>query len=173
MPKEIPPQKPQVPIPQTKEEAQSLLEKIAECEAMKKSLDAILEASLTSVRSAQAPAIKTMADIIEAQRSALEAWAWKNQKGEFSESRSLKWTHGVIGFRWNPEKLVIVGRAKAEMILDKVRKLLPFYIRTKEEVNREQLLADAKTGLVGAVDLASVNLCLVKDEVFFCDAGKS
>jgi phage host-nuclease inhibitor protein Gam len=163
-------EKPVVAIPADKAAAEALAASIVETEAKEKALRLEMNAKLDEVRADYDKKISEQINLTMAMRSALESWGWQNQKQEFSEPRSQVWSRGVIGFRRGQKKLATMSKITWDMVLQKIKTAMPRYIRTKEEVDREKLLADVKTGVVPALDLSAVGLKIVEDDAFYFEA---
>lgn len=66
----------------------------------------------------------------------------ENQSELFAKRKSLEMTHGVIGFRTGQPKCKTARGTTWADALELVKDRLPNYIRTKEEVDKDRLLAD-------------------------------
>lgn len=92
-----------------------------------------------------------------------------NNKHEFEKQRSKDFTHGVIGFTFNPPKVAQLNKkysVKTSIELLK-RFFKDLYIRSKEEINKELLLADYASKKINDTKLAAVGLKVDQDETFY------
>jgi phage host-nuclease inhibitor protein Gam len=91
----------------------------------------------------------------------MQAWAEYNPD-RFADKKSLDFTHGTIGFRTGMPKLSLLRGFKWPAVLQLVKQNLPAYVRVKEDVDKERMLADRN-----AIDLKRVGVCVEQDETFF------
>ena len=95
----------------------------------------------------------------------LQTFAQENPD-KFLERKSLELTHGVIGYRTGTHKLDKLKGFTWEMVKANVAKYLPDFIRVKEELNKEQLIAKREEKDV--VKLADkCGYAFVQDESFY------
>jgi len=80
----------------------------------------------------------------------------------FADKKSIETTHGVFGFRTGMPKLSTRKGFKWPAVLELVKEKMKKYIRSKEELDKEALLADR-----AAIDLKSVGLEVTQDETFY------
>jgi phage host-nuclease inhibitor protein Gam len=101
---------------------------------------------------------------------ALRAYAEANP-GSFPKGRkSITLTSGTIGFRTGTPKLALLSRAfNWDSVLQILRNLgNAAWIRTKEEVNKEQILADHSAG-ISSDTLKRYGLKVTQEETFFAE----
>lgn len=101
----------------------------------------------------------------------IEAFCKKN-KDTFDSPRSLINTHGKIGFRTNPPKVVQLNKKwKVESTLAFIKELFggKKYLRTKPEIDKEAILADYAKEKINDSDLAGVGLRVDQEETFFIE----
>lgn len=158
-----------VPIPSTLEAAEKLLGKIAAGDSELRQLAAAMTTALAAVLSEHEPGITAQKKFIDAQRDALEQWAWTAQREEFAEKRSMDLLHGTIGFRWAKPKLATLARITWDKALEKIKALRPEFVRVKEEVNKELILQQAADELINAGGLSAMGLKVVQEESFYID----
>ena len=88
------------------------------------------------------------------------------------EGRQMIKSNGVdYGFRKGKVRLALLDGQTEETVLEAVKENLPGYIRVKEEIAKDKLLADKDT--ITDKDLASAGLCLTQDEAFFIKVVES
>ncbi|MHC1736867.1 MAG: host-nuclease inhibitor Gam family protein [Ignavibacteriaceae bacterium] len=100
----------------------------------------------------------------------IEGWSIKN-KLMFLKTRSIEFPIGKIGFRTNPPKVVLLNKKynlKTAMELMK-RVFDGKYVRSKEEIDKESILADYSGKKLIDETLAAVGLRVDQDETFFAD----
>ncbi|MDP4176289.1 MAG: host-nuclease inhibitor Gam family protein [Bacteroidota bacterium] len=115
-------------------------------------------------------------ETIDAQREVdnlttdVEAYCIKN-KTDFEKSRSRVLGFGTVGFRNNPPKVTTLNRKyNLKTSLELVKRLFKKkYVRTKEELDKEAILADYAAKTLDDKKLAGVGLKIDQDETFFCE----
>lgn len=92
-------------------------------------------------------------------------------KGDFTKQRSNPLPHGVIGFRNNPPKVVQLSKKwTVKSSLEFLKKLFNGkYVRTKDEMNKDQILGDYAAGIVDDSKLAAAGIRIDNDETFFIE----
>lgn len=111
--------------------------------------------------------IRSEADLI---RSDIKAFCIKN-KFEFEKQRTIDFNVGSVGFRTNPPKVTLLNRKynlKTALELTK-RIFTGAYIRVKEEIDKESILADYSQKKITDEKLAGVGLKIDQDESFSID----
>jgi phage host-nuclease inhibitor protein Gam len=94
-------------------------------------------------------------------------WAEANPR-EFGEGRSIQTVHGALGWRLGGPSL----RTLTGWTWDRVKETLKAanaagYLRVKEEVNKQNLLADRDA--IGAEKLREIGVRVVQEESFFVE----
>lgn len=78
---------------------------------------------------------------------ALETWAGKNRRKEFGESKTLELRHVMLEFKLTPRGVRFLEGWTAAKCLEKLRKMgdeFAQYIRVKEDLDKQRILADSK-----------------------------
>lgn len=93
------------------------------------------------------------------------------QKHEFEKTRSKDLVHGTVGFRYNPPKVVLLNRKyNINTAIELLKRLFAdLYVRRKEEINKEAILADYAGKKVNDEQLAGAGLKVDQGEEFFYD----
>ncbi|MCX7009660.1 MAG: host-nuclease inhibitor Gam family protein [Kiritimatiellaeota bacterium] len=102
---------------------------------------------------------------LEAKLVLAKDWSERNPE-EFGARKSIDMTHGTVGFRTGQPKLKTLAGWTWERVKDTLGLILPDYIRTKAEVDKERLLADREAL---ADVLRKVGVRVEQDESFFVD----
>lgn len=151
-------------IPATREEAETLLGSLAKLKHQEASLKAEMDTRLLAVRKVYEDRLAALNDAVENMRQDLEAWAVSN-RSEFAGRQSLQMIHGTIGWRVNPPSLTplrgFTWASCIQRLLDLERME---HIRTKQEVNKESLLAVRDTE-----DLSRFGLKVEQKEPFYVE----
>lgn len=92
-------------------------------------------------------------------------------KSEFLKQRTRNLIHGTIGFRTNPPKVNQLNKKfTVKTTIEFLKKLFNGkYLRMKEEIDKEKVLADYAAESIDDSQLASVGLRVDQDETFFCE----
>lgn len=103
----------------------------------------------------------------------LEAWALANP-AEFGKAKSIEFLAGRIGFRTGTPKLALLGRQwNWDKVLAAIQKFGFQFIRTKEEVDKEAILAfyaaQADKPQVEAKVLSPIGCKVTQGESFFVE----
>lgn len=94
-----------------------------------------------------------------------------SNKFEFIKQRSKSFIAGVLGFRTNPPRVQLLNRKyNLKTALELIRKIFKGkYVRSKEEINKDEILVDYSSGTITDDKLASVGLKIDQDETFFVE----
>lgn len=95
----------------------------------------------------------------------LQAYATENQPELFSKKKSLDMAHGTIGFRTGTPKLKTLKGFTWASALTLVKKYIPGYVRTSEEIAKDKLLADRELEAVEFMESE-----ITKKRIPMCDA---
>lgn len=120
-----------------------------------------MNSKITAVKEKYEPKVNGINEEKEEAYEVLEAFA-KEKPELFEGKKSIEFTHGIMGFRTGMPKLSPRRGFKWPAVLEMVKDKLADYIRIKEDVNKEKLLADRSQ-----LDLKSVGLEVTQDEDFY------
>ena len=164
------PKSPQSAAVKTRAQMEALIREIAALKLGEKLLAASLDAELQSVRDNYETRLAPLAQSLAEKTERARAWAESNP-GEFAGRRSIEFAHGVAGFRTGAPKLKTVLRWKWDGVLEALRgaRWGKTYLRVKEEINKEQIIADFGAGILGATDLRKAGAQVVQEESFFVE----
>lgn len=110
----------------------------------------------------------------------LQGYAVENKERLFSKKKSLDMTHGTIGFRTGTPKLKTLKGFTWAAALELVKRKLPGYVRTTDDIAKDKLLADRDLDAVvvgtAAEDAVSMpeamkacGIQVVQDETFYVE----
>lgn len=161
-------------IPQPKpirsyDDADQTLLEIADCETQLTRQEAEMNEQIQKIRDAYEQNTHVVRAVKASLEKELEKFAIMN-KVDFEKSRSRELVHGTIGFRNTPPKVALLNRKyKWETVLELLAKVRfgKEFIRMKEEVNKEQLLASYAAKDIDDQKLASVGIKVDQTEEFF------
>lgn len=115
----------------------------------------------------------------------LQAYATENQAELFTKKKSLDMAHGTIGFRTGTPKLKTLKGFTWASALTLLKKYMPGYVRTSEEVAKDKLLADRELETVEFIEneitkkqvpmseaMAECGIIVTQDETFYVEPKK-
>lgn len=155
------------PSIKTQEEAYRVLSQIRSL-TLQQSLKTLeREREIKQIDERFGPVLEELADDLKLHTTQLREWADSNPQ-VFGTARSVEWTHGKFGWRMGQPKLVKKSKAAWDTLTDVVRTILgPRFIRQKDEINKERIIADRET-----IDLDKMRACglsVVQEESFFVE----
>jgi phage host-nuclease inhibitor protein Gam len=95
-----------------------------------------------------------------------------NNKAEFAALRSKELVHGTVGFRTTPPKVALLNRKyKWDTVLELLKKVRfgKEYIRAREEVDKDSILASYAAKEIDDAKLAAVGIKIDQEEKFYAD----
>jgi phage host-nuclease inhibitor protein Gam len=156
----------------TLEQAQQASQQFAETRTSFDKIEARMNEELNKVKAKYADEITELTDLLEEPQEILEVYA-KEQKKSWGKKKSLELLHCIIGFRTGTPKVVKDKAFTWEGVLQLLKKNAMFshFIRTTEEINKENILAEKDEKVLGKLK----ELCFVavdQDEKFFVETKK-
>lgn len=118
--------------------------------------------------------ILELKDRINKYTSRLETWATANRQ-VFGQAKSLELRQGTIGFRLGNRAVKLLEGWDEARVLAKLRELgkkfVERYIRNNPELNKQQVLSDARpeVALLSSKDLTRLGLSIERKEKFFAE----
>lgn len=157
--------KPKIIVPQSREEAESLVGEIAALKNFQAQTVAAMDQRLQEVRQEYESQLASVNDDLTVPLLRIEAWAEANPQ-LFERSKSIAMLHGTIGWRiGNPAVKPAKGNTWAK-VLEKLKALgLDAFIHHREDVNKEAIL-NAREHLLDG-DKRNMGIQIVQDESFF------
>lgn len=134
------------------------------------SLTAKMEEAITKIRDKYAPELNKLNDIKEQNFEVVQTYCLENP-ALFNDKKSLDTVHGKVGFRTGTPALKPAKGYTWASVLNLIKALAPGYVRTKEELNKEQLLADRNKPEVFA-KYPEYGVQVVQDESFYIELKK-
>lgn len=123
-----------------------------------------MDRAVTAIRERYESLINECNQSIEEKSELVKVWAEANP-AEFGKLKSLDFVHAVIGFRTGTPTLKTLRGWTWDRVLEKLKALCRTeYIRTKEEPNKQALLADRDVA-----PLKDFGVQVVQDESFFIE----
>lgn len=154
----------------TRQQAEDAFAEFAEADARQQRIQATMDMQITKIREKYSEDISRLTDAKDQAFDLLHAYA-ENNRDEFGKKKSLEFTHGMIGFRTGTPKLKTLKGFTWASVLTLMKKAMPDYVRTKEEPNKEALLADREKPAVKSA-LPDIGVMVDQDETFFVEPKK-
>jgi phage host-nuclease inhibitor protein Gam len=154
----------------THEQMESLVREIAGLKLDKKLLLAGLDRELRAARDRYESRLLALERLLAEKTGAARIWARANPAA-FGRRRSVDFGHGIAGFRTGPPRLKTIAGGKWDRVLQSLRRCNwgAAYIRVKEEINKEQIIADIGAGKLAEGDLRRAGARVVRGESFFVE----
>ena len=143
----------------------------ARADARIQKINATMDIEMTRIREKYQDELAKLAETKEASFDILQAYAMENREELFSKRKSLETTHGTLGFRTGTPALKTLKGFTWESVKNLLKEFLPDYVRTKEEADKEKLLADREEEKVAAL-FPKVGVKVTQDEAFFVELKK-
>ena len=150
----------------TEEQFNEAMAAYAQDEAEQRKLTAAMDKEMAKVREKYASKLSGIGDRMEDTLLTIESYCVENKGLLFTSKRSMETAHGTVGFRLDPPELKPLPKFTWPKVLEQLRVVLPDYIRTKEEVDKQRLLMDRDAEGV-APHLAECGVRVVQDEQFY------
>jgi phage host-nuclease inhibitor protein Gam len=154
----------------THEQMESLVREIAGLKLDEKLLLAGLDRELRAARDRYESRLLALERLLVKKTGMARAWS-KANPAAFGRRRSLDFGHGIAGFRTGPPRLKTIARCKWDRVLQSLRGCNwgAAYIRVKEEINKEQIIADIGAGKLADCNLRLAGARVVREESFFVE----
>lgn len=150
------------------DEVDEALLKLAEYKAFVQHEEAILNDGLQKTREEFDQKVATQRERAATIESNIEGFCIQH-KDEFERTRSKELTHGIVSFRTTPPKVAFLNRKYGYSTVIELIKRLGFqkkYLRVKEEVDKEAILADSAAKQLSDEKLAACGLKIDQTEQF-------
>lgn len=155
----------------TRSRAEEILGEIAILKLEERDNKNALDRELTAARERYEEPLTILGKQIEEKTAILERWADQNPE-EFPRGRkSIEMMHGLLGYRTGTPKLKLSRGSSWDAALEIVKVIAKFnpFVRTKEEVNKEAILAASSQGHITEAELKQIGVKVVQDEAFFVE----
>ena len=158
------------PAVKTRARMETLVREITGLRLDEQTLLAGLERELQAARDRYETRLLSLTRLLADKNAQARAWAESNPV-EFDRRRSIDFGHGTVGFRTGPPRLRPLTKRPWDRVLDSLRRLRwgAAYIRVKEEINKEQIIADFGAGKLAEGDLRRAGTQVVREEIFFVE----
>lgn len=169
----------------TREAAEEAFAQYAKADAQIEKINAEIDLQCAKIREKYQSQLGSLACDRECAFDTLQAYATENQAELFTKKKSLDMAHGTIGFRTSTPKLKTLKGFTWASALTLVKKYMPGYVRTSEEIAKDKLLADRELEAVDFVEngitkkkesmsaaMAECGIIVAQDEAFYVEPKK-
>jgi phage host-nuclease inhibitor protein Gam len=143
----------------------------AKAHAKSMTITAAMDKKITEIRDKYSASLDDLVKDQEEQLKVIQAYCTENKAQLFAEKRSMPTVHGTVGFRLGTPKLKTLPKWTWDRVLEKLKVVMPDYVRTKSEVDKERLLSDRNDEAVAPM-LNEVGVYVDQDEAFFVELKK-
>lgn len=149
------------------EDVDNALLEIGRTESVVAKKEAEMNSKIQQLKEKYDTETETERRFIDETKERIENFCMAN-KTDFDKQRTFNLKHGSVGFRNNPPKVVQLNKKwTVKSSLEFVKKLFNgTYVRAKEELNKDQILADYAGKVLDDSKLAAVGLRIDNDETF-------
>ena len=153
----------------TRDEAETLVGQITELTIKRTQLTSEMDDQISTIRSRYETTLGNLDARIEEATKRTREWACANTS-EFGNKKSIAFTQGVIGFRTGTPKLkTLTGWTFARVLNELIERRMKAFIRKKQEVDKESIIADHSANSLGNSDLKEIGLKVDQDETFYVE----
>lgn len=150
------------------EEVPEQVRKFATSTSKIKSIEAEIELEKQSIVKRYETKLQALNDQRDESFENLQNYAEANPE-LFTKSKSLDFANGRIGFRKGTPKVEKSKKFTWEGIIEQLKTLAPTFVRSKEEVNKELVIANREDKDVMAT-LTGAGISVTQEETFFVEA---
>ncbi len=130
-----------VPVPQNEEQANNYIAAIGEAQREVTRLETLMNDEIAAIKNRYESMAQPLNQKIEAQMRGVQTWCEANRTQITNGGKVKFWRPGAGEVKWRmrPEKVTV---RNADLVLEELRKRqLHEFIRAKEEINKERILA--------------------------------
>ena len=151
----------------TREAMESLIGEIAALKNQQRLLTAAMDEQIQAVREQYEAQLAAQNADLDQKMTLARFWSEANPQ-EFGAARSIETVHGVVGWRTGQPALKTLPGWTFDRVLQTLKTMGALgYIRVKEEVHKQNLLADREA--LGLEKLKDLGLRVVQEETFFVE----
>jgi phage host-nuclease inhibitor protein Gam len=154
------------PTIRTREQLEALVGEIAALKNNELQLKSAMDAEIQAVRERYESDLAALTKDLDQKMESARAWAEANP-AEFADRKSLDLVHAIIGWRTGMPQLKTLPGWTWDRVLCALRDGMTQFVRTKQEVDKQSILANADT--LGTDTLRLYGLRVIQDESFFLE----
>ncbi|MEG2760174.1 MAG: host-nuclease inhibitor Gam family protein [Mucinivorans sp.] len=155
----------------SREQAEEAFAAYAAADARIQQLTAKMDGEITKIRERYQDELTEKGEAKCRAFEVMESFAMANREELFTKKKSLDMTHGVLGFRTGTPQIKNRKGFTWSAVTKMLKEFLPDYIRTKEEPDKERLLADRTKDKVAA-QFERCGIMVAQDEAFYVEPKK-
>ena len=158
-----------LPTIATLEQAEAAMNELVSAENDRRKIVAARDSEILIINESFGPDITQLEELVAEKTNALRAWAEANPDVFPKNRKSLDLNSGVLGFRTGTPKLALLSRAWtwAKVIAAVQDAGFAFFVRTKEELDKDAIIAEVRAGRSGLA--TQIGVKVVQDESFFIE----
>jgi phage host-nuclease inhibitor protein Gam len=155
----------------TEEQFQEAMSIYAQKDAEVDKQTAKMNGEITRVREKYDAAITAARDEMDRTQEIIQAFCMENKSVLFSDKRHLDTVHGKVGFRLGTPALKTLPKWTWAKVLDKIETVLPEFVRTKKEIDKEGILSNRAEAAV-APHLNEIGVYVEQSDSFYIELKK-
>lgn len=152
----------------TMDEAANVMANYARIDASIRKINAEQDLAIAKIREKHQDKLAALGQEKQESVEKLEFFA-RNSPELFTKRKSFEFAHGTIGMRTGTPALKTLKGFTWASVLNLTKSILPEYIRTKEEVDKERLIMDRELETV-AVKMKECGVQVIQEESFYVEA---
>lgn len=154
----------------TRERAEHILGELSALILLRNKATTAMDRKITEIRKDYEEKLADLGTQIEEKTELLSMWA-NNNPDEFPKNqKSVDMVHGRVGFRTGNPKLKTRMRKTWDKVLETISAMgLQDLIRTKQETNKERIIADYLQGTLPLATMIEIGVEVVQEESFFVE----
>lgn len=145
-----------LPVPQTRDDAAAMLRMIGEDNRQVARIEADMNDAITKLKESAEKEAQPLREQVSARTEGLKVWAEANRDAltNGGKVKTADLGTGKVSWRLRPPSVRITGM---ERVIEAIKKLgFPSFLRVREEVNKEALLADPdRARMIAGVSIGS------------------
>jgi len=149
----------------TKEHAEEIMADFSQAASQIKSIEAEIEQEETAIKKKHQVKLEALKKVKKEAVDKLQIFADTNPE-YFEKKKSLELLHGTIGFRTGTPKLKLLRNFNWDRVLEKLTEVLPQFVRKKDEVDKEGLLASRDDESI-IEKFPWIGVCVDQEETFY------
>lgn len=155
----------------TAEQMEQAFAEFAKADARQQKIMADMDVQMTKIREKWQDELQKLTETKDNAFDIMQAYAMENRETLFGKRKSLETVHGTLGFRTGTPALKTLKGFTWSSVLNLLKEFLPGYVRTKEEPDKEKLLADRECEEVADL-FPKVGVSVVQVETFYVEPKK-
>lgn len=169
----------------TREQAEDAFAQYSKADAQIEKINAGIDLQVAKLREKHQAELAALAKEKDEAFETLDSYARENKAELFAKKKSFEMVHGIIGFRTGTPKLKTLKGFTWASALTLVKKYMPGYVRTTEEIAKDQLLADRDMEAVDFIEngvtkkvehmsiaMAECGIMVTQEETFYVETKK-